>query len=63
MQTKTLKTIVKTVSNLCVKENYNFREHNPKDAKSYWSVVDDEGFHFIYNEMELADYMCTLLKK
>lgn len=63
INSKTLKTIVNTVTDLCVKKNFTFREHNPKDAKGYWSVVDDEGFHFIYNELELADYMSKLLKK
>ena len=63
METTTLDTIVKTVYELCLKNNYNFREHYPKDSLRYWSVIDEKGFRFIHNESELADYMVELLKK
>lgn len=62
MEPKTLETIVNTVAALCAINNFTFCEHKPKDSTRYWTVIDDEYFHFIYNETELAEYMSKLLK-
>jgi hypothetical protein len=61
MHPSTVESLENNVQRFCDMFNYTFKKHS--DTTTYWTVIDDEGFLYIYNEKELAEYFAKLVNK
>jgi hypothetical protein len=61
MRTSTIESLENNVQRFCDMYGYTLKKHT--GTTTYWTVIDDYGFQYLYNEEELAEYFAKLVNK